>query len=127
MTSWAIKKIANLFSGFPATAEAGTAHVGLPCESVPGTPGAAHALPGSGIVTVAESNNPLFVAFWVPRLMVMLVFAGCVGSSLGKAPPTRLVPDAVHGEFGQPKKATWFAAGTPDKGIGIAGSDMNPR
>ena len=125
--SCVIKKIANLFSGFPETATAGNVHVGFPCESVPGIPGAVHALVGSGIVTVALSNNPLFVAFWAPRLIVILVFAGCVGSSFGNAPPTRLLPDALHPEFEHPKNAIWLAVGTPDNGIGIAGSEMKPR
>lgn len=112
-----IKKIANLFSGFPTTAIAGSVHVGLLCESVPATPGFVH-VPGdpagSGIVTFADLYKPKLFGSSVPSSMVISVLA-CfrfVRLSLKNAPPH--IPEdegMVRQVVREPLKATiWVGA-----------------
>ena len=79
--SWAIRKIANLFSGLPTNATAGNVHVPVPVLQTDN---------GSGRVTEEFPKMPLIAEFGDPSVIVVSVLAGWLGSSLGKTPPTML-------------------------------------
>ena len=110
-------KIANLFSGLPTTAIAGRVHVGVPCESVPATPGAVQvpAEPaGFGIVTCADLNSPKLFGSSLPNSTVVSVLACFIlpRMSLKNAPPH--IPDddggVRHVATDPVKAAIWVAA-----------------
>src|ERR1700722_3355980 len=93
-------KIANLLSGVPTTAIAGRVQVGLPCESVPVTPGAVH-VPGEpagfGMVIRANLNSPRLLGSSVPNSTVVSVLACFIFSRMSfvNAPPH--IPEADGG------------------------------
>jgi hypothetical protein len=79
--SWAIRNIANLFSGFPTTATAGNVHVPVPVLQTDN---------GSGRLTEEFPKKALFAEFCDPSVIVVSMLAGWLGSSVEKTPPTML-------------------------------------